>query len=344
MVRLSDVFVAPVYGSYTSLNNLENDALVSSGILAQSDLFDAIAAGGAKSGTIPFWRDLNRNDEPNYSNDDPADLAVPLKIGTGTMSYRKSYLNQSYGSMDLVKELAADDPLAIIKSRFDNYWIGRRQRRLIATVQGIIADNIANDGGDMVVDVSAAAVDVNPNAQKWSKEAYIDGAYTMGDQVGNLSAMIVHSQVAKRMAKTDAYQVVRDTEGKIIFRQYGDEILLVDDNMPKSGTGANTVYDSYIFGAGAFGFAGVEGHAVAAGEGVPSDGVWTERTEQAGNGGGMEVIGERKTQILHPFGFTWVEGTLAEFSPTDADLRLAAHWDRVVERKYVPIAVVRTKV
>lgn len=343
MVRLSDVFVAPVYGSYTSMNNLENDALITSGIIAQSDLFDQIASGGAKAGTIPFWRDLNRNDEPNYSNDDPADLAVPLKIGTGTMSYRKSYLNQSYGSMDLVKELMAADPLERIKQRFDNYWIGRRQRRLIATMEGITADNIANDGGDMVVDVSAADTTTNPNAQKWSKEAYIDGAYTMGDQVGNLSALIVHSQVAKRMAKTDAYQVVRDTEGKIIFRQYGDEILLVDDTLPTSGSGADRVYTSYLFGAGAFGFGGEEGHAFAAGEGVPADGVWTERTEQAGNGGGMEVIGERKTQILHPFGFSFVEGTLVEFSPTDADLRLAAHWDRVVERKYVPMAVIRTK-
>lgn len=339
MIRLSDVFVAPVYGSYTAVNNLENDALITSGIVAQSEVFDLIAEGGAKTGTIPFWRDLNRDDEPNYSNDDPADRATPLKVGTGTMSYRKSYLNQSFGSMDLVKELLKADPLQHVRNRFGNYWTGRRQRRLLATVQGILADNIANDGGDMVIDISAEV----GAAALWNKDTYIDAAYTMGDKVGNLSAIMVHSSVAKRMAKTDAYQVVRDTEGKIIFRQYGDDMLLVDDTLPTEGVGADRVYTSLLFGAGAFGFGGVEGHAVALGEGTPADAVWFERDEQAGNGGGMETIGERVTQILHPFGFSWVEGSLVEFSPTDADLRLAAHWDRVVERKHVPIAAIKSK-
>ena len=70
---------------------------------------------------------------------------------------------------------------------------------------------------------------------------------------------------------------------------------------------------------------------------------YVERVELAGNGGGQDIIGERKTWVLHPFGFSWVEGTLVEFSPTLADLRSATHWNRVVDRKQVPMAFIRSK-
>lgn len=339
MVRLSDIFIPAVYGSYTALNNLENDALVQSGILAENEILDALVEGGAKEGTIPFWLDLDRNVEPNYSNDDPADLAVPNKIGTGTMKYRKSYMNQSYGSMDLAAELLGQNPLERIRDRFGNYWIGRRQRRLIQTMKGVVADNIANDGGDMVTDISAVGDGL------FNRDAFIDAAYQLGDRNRALTAMVVHSKVAGRMAKNDGIDTIRDSEGNIIMEVYDGKILIQDDTVPKTGAGANTVYDSYLFGAGAFGFGGVEGHAFGIGEGAPAVAAWVERTEQAGNGGGMEVIGERVTQIIHPFGFEWVEAgaALAEFSPTDADLALAAHWNRVVPRKAVPMAVIRSK-
>ena len=47
---------------------------------------------------------------------------------------------------------------------------------------------------------------------------------------------------------------------------------------------------------------------------------------------------------LQPLGFTWVEGTLTEASPLIADLDDAAHWDRVLERKHVPVAFLIHKI
>lgn len=341
MVRLSDVFVPAVYGSYTSLTNTENDALVQSGIIAQNTVMDRLASGGATVGTIPFWKDLDRTVEQNYSNDDPADIAVPGGITTGSMKYRKSYVNQSYGSMDLVSELLEQDPLEVIKARFDAYWVGRRQRRLLATLKGVFADNVANDSGDMVIDISGLAGE----AARFNADAFIDAQFTLGDRAGGLAGMIVHSNVMKKMVKDDEIDTIRDSEGAIILRVYRDKFVMMDDTLPVSGAGADRIYTSYLFGAGAFGFAGEEGHAFALGEGQPANAAWVERTEQAGNGGGMEVIGERKTWLLHPFGFSWVEegAAMAEFSPTDADLGLAAHWNRVVTRKDVPLAAIKSK-
>src|SRR5690606_41840837 len=47
------------------------------------------------------------------------------------------------------------------------------QRRLIATAQGILARNIASEGGDMVFQAN----DV------WSRAAFVEAAFTLGDRV-----------------------------------------------------------------------------------------------------------------------------------------------------------------
>ena len=342
MIRLSDVFIPQVYGSYTAVNSPETSAFVQAGIIATNPLMNAIAKAGGKTHIVPFWKDIDPTIEPNYSNDDPADLAVPNKIGTGTMTARKAWLNQSFGEMDLVVELnGGNSALQHVRNRFGTYWQRQQERRLIASCVGLLADNVANDGGDMVIDISANA----GAAALFSGDTFIDASYTMGDQVENLRAIAIHSSIAARLDKNNEIQTVRASDGSILLKTYKNRAVIVDDSLPVSGAGADRVYTSILFGTGAIGFGGVEGHEFAVGEGAPKVAAWVERTEQAGNGGGSEVIGERKTWVLHPFGYEWVEGgaALAEMSPTLADLRLAAHWNRVVSRKQVPLAFIKSK-
>lgn len=339
MIRLSDVFIPSVYGSYTAVNNPMNSQLVATGIIATNDLMNTIARSANKVATVPFWRDIDPSIEPNYSNDDPADLAVANKIGSGSMTARKVFLNQSFGSMDLVAELSGSSPLQHVRNRFGTYWQRQMERRLIATCVGLMADNIANDGGDMVIDISGLVGD----AAKFNASSFIDAAFTMGDQVESIKAIAVHSVIAARMTKNEELADVLNSKGELLYRTYKGRVVIIDDNLPVSGAGVDRIFTSILFGVGAVGMGGVEGHAFAAGEGVPQVPAWVERTEQAGNGGGMEQIGERKTWLIHPHGFEWIEGSLVEFSPTLADLRLAAHWNRVVDRKQIPLAFIKSK-
>lgn len=337
-VRLSDAIVPEVYRSYTAVDSPERSEIISSGIVASDPLFNAIARAGGITGTIPFWLDLDQSIEENQSNDDPADFAIPNKLGSNRMVYRKCFVNQSYSDMDLVSELAGSNPMQRIRNRFGTYWNRRDQRRLLATINGIYADNVANDAGDMVVNIGAAAAD----AANWNVESAIDAEFTMGDAAGSFVAVIVHSAIAAKMEKNDLIDFIPDSKGTPV-RFYRGKRVIVDDNVPKTGSGVDTIYTSIFFGAGAVGFGGVEGHAFALGEGTPKEPTWIEREEQAGHGGGMETIGERRTIILHPFGFKWIEGSLTEFSPVNSDLAAAAHWDRVVSRKQVPIAFLLSK-
>lgn len=342
-VRLSDVFLRPVYESYSALNDPARNALFASGLIATNAALSALAAKGNKTGTAPFWKDLDASGEPDYTNDDPADKSTPAGVTAGEMVYRKAFVHKSFASMDLVAELLAENPLQHIRNRFGFYWTRQLQKRLIAMTNGILASNVANNAGDMVIDISGAA----GAAAQFTTAAMLDAEYTLGDAVGGLTGMAVHSAVARKMAGLDLLDTEHDSDGKVVIVRYQGKIVVIDDTLPVSGVGVDRVFTSVLFGPGAFGFGGAEGTAVGIGEGTPEHGSYVTRTEDAGNGGGMETIGERKTWLLHPFGFSWNEaggGALAEFSPTLADLAVAAKWSRVVDRKQVPLAFLKSKV
>ena len=336
-VRLTDAYVQDVYGSYTAVDNPETTAFFQAGIIVRNDVMNEIARAGGKQATVPFWKDIDPTIEPNYSNDDPDDKAVADKIGSGTMTARKAWVNKGFGEMDLVVELAGSSPMQHIRNRFGTYWNRQLQRRTIAMAVGVINDNIANDGGDMGVDISAEVGD----AANFGSGAFIDAAFTMGSEVGNLTAIAVHSMIMARMTKNDEIEMIQDSAGKLTIPTYKGRVVVVDDGLPVDAG----VYTSILFGSGAVGFGGVEGNAFALGEGVPKVPHEIYRDPHAGAGGGMEELWERNTWLLHPFGYSWVEAgaPLVEFSPTLADLRLAAHWNREVSRKQVPMAWIKSK-
>lgn len=338
-VRLADVFSAPIYLSYTALDNPETSRFVTSGIIARSALLDTIARTGNKSATVPFWKDIDPSIEPNYSNDDPADVAVPNKITSGSMTGRKAWLNQGFSEMDLITELTdGGTAMQHIRNRFGTYWTRQQERRLIAMATGIMASNIANNGGDMVNDQSTKGLVGN---------MVIDSAYQLGENVESLRGIAVHSDIMAQMVKNDDIVYVADSAGVLRIPTYKGLQVLVTNNLPVSGAGAARVYTSILYGSGSFGWGGAEGSVFAAGEGIPKVPAEVARSPRVGNGGGMEEIWERKTWMMHPFGFSWTDPTgadaLVEFSPTLADLRKAAGWSRVVDRQQAPIVFLKSR-
>jgi hypothetical protein len=325
LVRISDVIVPSVYEDYTAVDSPEKVAFWQSGIVQTSPQFDELARGPSNIYNMPFWNDLDQTILPNLSTDNPADVAVPNKIGTGQMLARTSYLNQWWGSADLVKELISDDPMQALKNRTDMYWQRQLERRLIAATKGILAANIANNASDMVF------VQIGP----WTRTAYVNAQFTMGDAIGTLSTLVAHSQVVKQMTLNDDIDFVRDSDGRILTRSYMGANVIMDDSMPATATTApngDVAYITAIFGPAAFGF----------GVGAPDHPSEIRREPLQGNGAGLEYFGERKTWLLHPAGHSFTSASVVGQSPTNAELATAANWTRQFPRKNLPIAFVQT--
>lgn len=324
--RLSDVIVPVEFTDYIVQNTMEKAALVQSGVATRNGVIQAQLQAGADSFTIPNWFDLG-NDEANIVNDDPADLSIPYKLTAGKQLVRKSFLHNSWSAMNLASELSGDDALQRIRSRTVAYWDRQLQRRLIASLNGIIADNVANDSSDMVLNISAETGD----AAKFSATAVIDATAELGDNLSAVTAIAMHSDIYRAALKADLIAFVPQSQGAPI-RTYRGLAVIVDDSLPVSSGN----YTTALFGPGAVGF-GVSAPRIA-------EGTEVENLPSAGKGGGQQILHSRVNLAVHPAGFTWQETSVAGDSPTIAELAVAGNWNRVFERKAIPLAFLISKV
>ena len=336
---ISDVIVPEVYATYQAVNSPEKTAFFDAGVAVRSALLDSLANGqGGNLKTVPFWKDLDGSVEPNYSSDNAASVAAAQKLVAGEQIARVAYINQGYSTADLSAELAGSDPIQRVRNRFGAYWMKQWQRRAIAMLDGVKADNVANDSSDMVNDVSGAT-NANVSASTlFSRSAFTGAAFTNGDHFDDYSAIAVHSVVYKRMVDNDDIDFIPDSQGQLTIPTFMGRRVVVDDGLSftaaagTGGTDAAAKYTSILFASGALGY----------GEGAARTPVEIQREAAQGNGGGIETLWERKQWLLHPFGFKFTSASVAGASATLAENRLAANWDRVVDRKSVPLAFLIT--
>lgn len=314
--RIADIFVGDYYQTLDPVNSPEKTAVYQSGIVTKNPALSDIANNGQGTSTISYWQDLDANEEANVSTDDPDQKGKVGKASQGKMQARTLYLNKPYGVSDLTTELANSEPMQHIRNRYGKYWERQWQRYLLGAARGVIASNLANNSGDMVIDAGAAM----------TATAMQDAAFTAGDAADQFAAIGVHSVVMKQMVQKDLIEYVKDSQGNIILTTYLGKPIFMDDGL----TYGAKQYLSMFFGTGAFGY----------GEGTPTNPAEVQRDALGGNGGGSEIIVERKTYILQPAGFSWKGEEDPNKTPTIAQYANAANWERVFDRKLVPFAAV----
>jgi hypothetical protein len=331
-VRLTDIIEPEVFSDYTAVDSTTKTALFTSGIIVTNSLLQAKANTGGSTIQVPFWNDLDEG-EPNISSDNPADVATATKITAGKQTASIAYLNKGFSASDLATEIAGSDPMERVAGRLSAHWDKVLQKRIIASLVGVIADNVANDAGDMVVDVAIETGTTATAANKFNRDSFVDASFTLGDNADTLRGVGVHSVVYSTMVKNDDIEFIPDSQGSLTVPTYLGKVVIQDDGMPVVAAATNGFkYTSFLFGQGLIGF----------GEGTPEVPVAVEREESQGNGGGIETLWSRKTYLIHPFGFQFTEASVAGETATLTELNNAANWDRVVSRKNVPFAALIT--
>lgn len=338
VVRIADVVVPARFTPYAQQITQEKSRLVQSGAVVTDASLAALLAGGGLTFNEPSFRDLD-NDAENVSSDDPTVQSTPKKIGTATEIQVRLSRNQSWSSMDLVEALAGEDPMAAIGNRVGAYWARRLQAFFVATMKGVFADNAAAPTGgdthainDMTRDLSTLN---NGNFQdgvtNFGGKSFIQATLTMGDSMGDLTLVMMHSIVYATALTNNLIQfkTASDNTGAIEVPTYLGREVVIDDGMPFNGG----VFETWLFGRGALRW----------GAGSPKVPTETDRKPENGNGAGQEILYNRVEWTLHPVGHAYV-GTTPAGGPTNADLSNAASWRRVFsERKQIKIARLITR-
>jgi hypothetical protein len=329
--QFSDIFDPEVFDKTIQESQLELNRFISSGVAVTSPLLDNMISEHSFDGVITNFKPLG-TPEPNYGTDNPATKSTPQKVSSQQQYFRAASQNQSWSVMDLAHELALDKPASAITSRIGAYWATNNEKRIISSVLGLVADNVANDGNDMVIDLTTDST--VGDANRISASAVLDAKQTMGDHASSLQIIAMHSVIKTRLQKQNLIDYIPDARGETTIPTYLGYIVVEDDSMPVDTGGANPEYTCVLFGRGAIG----TGYRSPK---VPSE-VW--RDPAAGNGSGEEVLFSRRTDLIHPFGFAFQKlddggSPLGDgITANRAALERADNWDRVFNRKNIPLA------
>ncbi len=337
ITQIADVVVPEIFTPYVQQLTEEKARVIQSGVATRDPAMDALLSGGGLTFNVPSFRDLD-NDTDRVSTDTSIDEFTggtakpdPLKIQTSQEVAVRLNRNNSWSSADLAATLAGADPMQAIAARVAFYWTRRLQAVFIASINGMIKDNVANDSADYENDVSGGGfIDGVTN---FSAEAFLDAAVTMGDSMEDLTAMFVHSVVFNRMQKNNLIDFIPDATGQIQIPTFLGREVVVDDGLPN----ASNVYDSWLFGAG----------SVRLGVGSPKVPTEVEREAGGGNGGGQEILYSRVEWSMHPVGHGYT-GTAPNGGPGNGtganDLNNSGSWNRVFpERKQIKFARLVTR-
>lgn len=315
--QLQDIFSRKLYTTMKPENSPEKTNFFESGIVVHKANLDHVANQAQGTATVHYWNDLDADEAPNISTDNPDQKGSVGKATEGDLNTRILYLNKGYGVMDLTSEMATSAPMQQIRNRFGTYWVRQWQRYLIGGSKGIIQSNVANDNSDMVIDLGEFQISAN---------AFQDSAYTAGDSADMFTGIAVHSQVMKQMVQNDLIDFLKDSNGQLTIPTYLGKHVFMDDSLVMD----DGRYMSVMYANGAFGY----------GKGTPHMPVELERDASGGNGGGSEVLWERETFILAPGGFSWVGEASVNKTPTPKEFATASNWKREFKRKNVPFAAV----
>jgi hypothetical protein len=305
--RLSDALIPSVYARYSFEEHVQSLEIFQAGVLYSDPEVTSKLSLGGRTVDMPGWKDLG-SDPSEPVNDDPSDSIELKKIGSRREVAARNIRAQAWGVPDLTSVLAGDDPLKTIVNRQTDYWQRANKRTIIKTMEGVIADNIANDSGDMVLDTNLSITD----------EDAIDAAYLQGDKAGDFKVWWMHSKQMKALKKQDLIDYLpASQQGGVLLPHYMGFRAIADDDLPVSGG----EYTSFLMKLKAVQWNELPVNT----EGGPLE---KDRKPRQGHGAGVTELVSRRHFVPHVPGTRFLDASTAGEFASDAELALAANWDR----------------
>ena len=282
---LTDIIVPELFNPYVVEKTMELSELVQSGIIRNNTEYNTLASQAAPMVQMPFYEDLNGESEQIIEGGDLTDEKITSNKDISVILRRA----KMWSATDLSAAMSGSDPMAAIGSLIAGFWSRDMQKELIAVLKGIFGTTTASEGSAAETRLSSNILDISSGtgaASKWSGAAFIDAQQLLGDAKSQLTAIAMHSAVESALRKQDLIETQRPSDASP-FNTYMGKRIIIDDGCPYTGSGANMVFSTYLFGDG----------AIALGNGSPVGFVSTETDRAKRKGSGVDYLINRKTYI-----------------------------------------------
>lgn len=321
-IKIADIKFSDAFLKYFIAETATLSALVQSGIVSADAAITQIAqaAGfGGKTVNLPFWNDILSDDEVLSDSGDLTAQKINAGQDIGVICRRGNL----FKSTDLAADIAGDDPMKVLATLLAKYWSRKQQNTVFSVLKGVFADNVATNGGDLVLDISQ---EVGDDAIL-QRNTLLYAAQLLGDAKGNLTALAMNSQAETVLNDIGGTLFKSGGETPGMLNSYNGRSIVVDDGM--SYDPATGIADIMLFGNGA----------------VSLNPVPTKTPFEIGRDipGSADQLASRVSYIAHVRGFAWQSPAIARSSPTNAEVEAAAAWKRVYERKQVRVCKLRCK-
>jgi hypothetical protein len=247
---------------------------------------------------------------------------------------RKRYISQAWSAARLAGVVAtgnAQDPLRQIVDFTTNYWRYDAQHTIIKCLDGVLADNVDADSSDMLSSVYSDIV--TPLAANKISYAAVNAArLTMGDFNDELGVIMMHSKVYGDALNQEAITTIQPSNFPFKIQTFGGMQVVVNDDCTTVSGSNSTKYRSYLLGPNSVSYA----------VHLPPDAVATEREELQGDGAGVDYLINRRHNLIHINGFSFISGSVSAKSATWAELANKVNWNRIMARKNIRVAYLET--
>lgn len=330
VTNIADIVIPEIWVPYMQERTAQKSELIQSGLVDNDASYNALITQGSNTVNMPFFQDLTGRSQN-------LDEATPLATKKITASKDVAVIQRrgdAWSSQDLSRALSGADPGGAIADLVADYWVRDMQTTLLLMLKGIFASTTM--AAEHVSDISIADGGNAASSNLISSGAVIGAFSLLGDRLDAFAGIAMHSDIYWELEKQNLIEYLAPSEqGATPIRTYRGKTVIVDDTMPKvAGGTSGFVYTTYLFGNGAIAFGE---DPMPMGEFGQQIAVEYDRDILAGQG----FLTNRRHFLMHCKGVKW-QGTIAGDTPADSELETAGSWARVMERKNVPVAALRT--
>lgn len=318
--RIADVIVPEQLSEMVQAQVVPYMDFVALGIAA-ADYNNVDIREGGHFAEVPFYVDFDDDDQ--VLSDDSS--LVPSKITTGKDIGVVCHRGGAWASRDLAAILSGDDPMKEIARLVSKWWGKKSNDHMISVLRGVFdaSSGVLKDTHRSQVGVTSSTKVTIANGN------VIDAAITsLGDAVGELNCIVVHSKVWGDMVKeklvtfperydpstvsiNPSGMMVDKSNGRTGAKYMGLDVIVSDRVYVNNGTPSYPLYSCYIMKKGAMYY------------GMQKD-IMTENDRDIL--AQKDVLATTRHFVPH---LKLVKWGVTDQNPTNTELQTATNWTKV---------------